>query len=139
MKRSNLEKLATYLEALPIGYQHFSMRSYLTKDGMYLSHPEEANTVLIDCGTIACAVGHAPAAGIPVMRGEDWDAYEARVFNLTTAEWKWCFSSYWTDVDDTPHGAAKRIRYMLEHGVPENAFYQMNGSSPYLFAEESSA
>lgn len=67
MKRSNLEKLAAYLETLPVDYQHFSMRSYLTKDGSYVSYPEEANTA-IDCGTIACAVGHGPAAGSPPIR-----------------------------------------------------------------------
>lgn len=31
----------------------------------------------------------------------------------------WLFSDGWLDYDNAPEGAAKRILYMLEHGVPD--------------------
>lgn len=139
MNRDNLEKLAAYLEAIPADYEHFSMRSYLEVEGAHIYMIDLSAELLLRCGTVACAVGHGPAAGIASLTDENWDDYSDRVFDLDLVEWAWCFSSDWTRVDDTPQGAAKRIRYMLEHGVPENATSQKKGQVPYMFAPGESA
>ena len=34
-------------------------------------------------------------------------------------EFGWIFDGGWARWDNTPHGAAKRIDYLLEHGVPD--------------------
>jgi hypothetical protein len=134
MNRANLEKLAAYLESLPADYEHFSMESYLRNADDYFYWTSMADT-LQDCGTVACAIGHGPAAGITPLPGENWDLYTDRVFELEAYQWSWCFSSSWHQVDNTPQGAAKRIRYMLDHGVPENVDRQKAGRDPYLFAK----
>jgi len=132
MNRENLEKLASYLEELPEDYNHFGMDWYFTIDDNWY-FPEKATN--FTCGTVACAVGHGPAAGLPGYKGEDWDSYSERVFQLPYLEWCWCFSGHWSEVDNTPHGAAKRIRYLMAHGLPENATAQEAGEAPYLFAK----
>lgn len=140
MNHENLETLANYLEALPAGYRHFSMWTYLSHYGRHdYFHPVDAGVSEMECGTVACAVGHGPAAGLAALPGENWEAYEQRVFGVTLAEWTWCFASSWGAIDNTPQGAAKRIRYMLELGVPWDARDQLNGEAPYLFAKEEEA
>lgn len=120
----NLEKLATYLESLPADYEHFSMLDYYCGErpaADYALH----NGGLGKCGAVACAVGHGPAAGIlapeeMVNRSiVDWNAYAGLfVGSYETAEYDWAFYDNWAAFDDTPHGAAARIRYMLAKGTP---------------------
>ena len=134
MNVENLEKLAAYLEALPADYGHFSMaRYYVVNESSRL--PYELPDAM-SCGTVACAAGHGPAAGIPIDGKEWWSDYCQRVFDLGLAEWQWCFASDWVDVDDTHHGAAKRIRYFLAEGLPTDWYAQMIGGAPYIFAEK---
>ena len=122
MNRRNLRKLANYLLNLPEGYEHFDMEHYLdshnyTKDG-YCSN---AIKLLPKCGTVACAAGHGPSAGITPNPREGWDSYIQRVFRINEFGewWSWAFDSSWQEFDNTPHGAALRILYMLDFGVPE--------------------
>jgi hypothetical protein len=139
MNRTNLEKLAAYLEQLPEDYAHFGMEYYMfNTDGQLYSL--NAAPLLGTCGTVACAIGHGPAAGIPANEGLwGWCYYGVQSFKLSESEFDWCFESRWALIDDTPHGAAKRIRYLLEHGEPDDAVAQMQGRAPYLFAKEVSA
>jgi hypothetical protein len=133
VNRENLEKLATYLESLPKDYEHFCMETYFTapdwdgeKEVAYALH----NGGLNKCDAVACAIGHGPAAGIlalpeEIMRGSVcWDDYCKRVFcdvhsedNLTP-EYKFLFYDAWEDYDNTPLGAAQRIRYLLAGNAP---------------------
>lgn len=136
MNRANLEKLAAYLEALPADYKHFGMRSYFRHKDRGIFHPAQAGPVN-ECGTVACAVGHAPSAGITTRYFyTSWTSYAYAAFDVTETEFDWCFSGVWASIDDTHYGAAKRIRYMLEHGVPEDALAQACGHAPYLFAQD---
>lgn len=135
MNRENLTKLATYLEALSADYTHFHMSSYFRGgDG-----PHFVNDAPFagSCGTVACAVGHGPAAGIPANEGTVWwSDYAEEAFELQQKEWEWCFASMWVVVDNTPQGAAKRIQHLLEHGLPDDAVRQIYGEAPYLFAKQ---
>lgn len=74
------------------------------------------------CRSSACAIGFGP-----LLVGErkncefsHWEKYSDRVFGQTA--WSdlgfWMFASTWADVDNTPKGAAARILYALEYGVP---------------------
>jgi hypothetical protein len=132
MNRDNLEKLAAYLEKLPEDYSHFDMASFLTLNDVVINAWTTIRAGA--CGTVACAVGHGPAAGIiPAMPTTGWSDYGETAFALTYDEWDWCFSWEWLRVDNTPHGAAKRIRYLLEHGLPDDEKEQRYGQAPYMF------
>ena len=81
--RDNLLKLADYLATLPDDYEQFDMTEYMAeRDGTYweaLNIYERSKPV---CGTVACAVGHGPAAGIRVYDDVDWSDYADRVFGI---------------------------------------------------------
>jgi hypothetical protein len=133
MNRANLEKLAAYLEQLPEDYTHFDMGLFLTLNDVAINAWTTIRAGA--CGTVACALGHGPAAGIILAtKNADWDAYGEKAFELVFDEWDWCFSSGWASVDNTPHGAAKRIRHLLDHGVPSNGWEQRCRYKPYMFA-----
>jgi len=129
-RRSNLRKLATHLESLPNDYQNFTMTFFLLSedDGdttFALSEP-----IPTDCGTVACAIGHGPSAGIPTVGIETWFEYAERVFGVEyeTSEWDYLFNNKWARDDDTPHGAAKRINTYLDSGIPASGWWRTLGS-----------
>lgn len=110
--RDNLQTLADYLDTVPL--ESFNMGHYRSS-----------------CGTVACAAGHSPDAGIGVAppRGASprkWDAYLKQHFGVSyrsgsTPRYRllvWCFGDCWCEVDNTPRGAGARIRYYLDHGLP---------------------
>lgn len=116
--RDNLATLAAYLEQLPAKYRRFDMAQFAVtpRAGRYVPPAKSPH-----CGTVACAAGHGPKAGIPALKGESWTEYSNRVFvdqDADWAAWDWCFGASWARYDNTPEGAAKRIRYLLAHGVP---------------------
>lgn len=141
-QRANLEKLAAYLEALPVTYEHFDMEGYASNikltdfDHVMYSDPSAAT---VTCGTVACAVGHGPAAGIPLLEKHlvvipsltggaayhdiDWDDYSENFAPTGDRDWAWMFSSSWASIDNSPFGAAARIRYYLDRGMPEGFGY----------------
>ena len=102
----NLDTLATHLEGLPDDYKHFNMETF-----------EEETW----CGTVACACGHGPTAGIKKKRGEDWGHYADRAFGASPANdnWGFLFSADWYWYQPTHHQAAERIRVFLNGGVPD--------------------
>lgn len=123
--RDNLLKLADYLDKLPDDYEHFDMAEYMmTRDEDY---PDNEWTISINerskpaCGTVACAVGHGPAAGIRIYGDHDWESYADRVFgDMSHDDFTYMFGSSWVDTDNTPKGAAARIRTLVELGkAPE--------------------
>lgn len=122
IQRINLQLLATYLISLPEDYEHFDMRNYLNKRKSFATLNVDSAEELGTCGSAACAIGHGPAAGVPITyQDSSWQDYCDRVFidvprNLKM--WHWCFSDSWENYDNTPRGAAQRIMYMLVYGVP---------------------
>jgi len=143
MNRDNLAKLATYLESLPADYAAFGMMSYFTEARTeYAGHSSwdeieahdrkwlesevkyaRENGGVGQCGAVACAVGHGPSAGI-LFDSDDlfyasgkpsWDNYtQAKFVDVDSQEFAWLFSGSWWRVDNTPRGAAARIRYLLD-------------------------
>jgi hypothetical protein len=132
--RKNLKQLANYLWSLPDNYNHFDMRDYFArhrpKDGflarMTFSAGEASGLDVTTCNTVACALGHSFAAGLPYNNESFWGNYCGNVFgfSLYSRIYDWCFSSAWFGIDNTPKGAAKRIYYLLENEtVPEEFRY----------------
>jgi hypothetical protein len=110
--RENLQRLATFLmhgNGVSKGVE-FNMRWY-TK--------EERQEDIV-CETSGCAVGFAPFAGIEKTPFESWNDYCKRTLIESTYDdaWYWCFASDWSLIDNTREGAAKRIQYFLDNGVP---------------------
>jgi hypothetical protein len=124
--RDNLLKLAAYLETLPDNYEQFDMSEYmLDRDGDYWETlgPDERSKP--SCGTVACAVGHGPSAGIRIYGDLDWADYAERVFGkICLDEFQYMFGSEWSNYDNTPKGAAARIRTFVSLGhAPDDWFF----------------
>jgi len=127
----NLTTLANFLDTLPA--PAFHMGSFARDE-----HGERLDIQIHECATVACAVGYGPRAGIHHENDRSWEDYSERVFEIEigSRSWMWCFAGTWADVDNTPSGAAKRIRYLITHGEPpSNSFSQRQGSALYMFAE----
>jgi hypothetical protein len=149
--RANLLTLAEYLESLPVDYDHFSMFAFADHKGQ-CELPDQADVLAADkpevflsnCGTVACAVGHGPAAGLEPIDSEfvhwkgavddfDWDSYCDRVFGASgSALFEFLFSGKWTPIDNHHYGAAARIRYFLETGlIPMVSYTAPEVYAPY--------
>ena len=127
----NLERLAAYLDTLPPDYAHFDMVTFVQVSAGATYHDQVeyargASTRLLSvCGTVACAVGHGPAAGVPfapshiIGHQSDWTGYQldwtaySRQFCPVGLVFTFLFGEEWTFLDNTPQGAAARIRYVL--------------------------
>lgn len=136
----NLRSLASYL--MTVDPKAFDMDEYyMAGEGIWQLHSllKDGSLIRYECGTVACAVGHGPGAGVmPTLQDGSWPNYAARVFGANsdpargedTLVHTWCFHGQWADIDNTPDGAAKRITYMLKHGVPSF----VDDDSPKLYA-----
>jgi hypothetical protein len=120
----NLAMLASHLEALPSNYLHFDMETYFHSPAqetlMERDELKVADRVAeMGCGTVACALGHGPAAGVPVPRGtECWDQYANDVFGVEGVSFSYLFDGGWANIEPTAAQAAARIRQYLADGVP---------------------
>lgn len=95
------------------------------------------------CDTAGCALGWAVFYGIGVVGGDwGWGSYYTANFAgegeyvgryYDDPTFVWCFDPLWEGVDNTPQGAAARIDYMLEHGIPWDYVRQSNGNNTYVF------
>lgn len=135
MNRENLQKLATGLAygMVPEGVE-FDMRWFTG----YIDDEEAAAT---DCGTVGCALGHAPFFGFEKSSDEDWFKYCERHFGVrpdkTTNEWALFFGGSWALYDNTRLGAAKRIQYLIDNGFPDVEDFRDIGDfwNPAIYAD----
>lgn len=150
----NLLKLADFLESDKIPPPNFHMDQWALEvypDEIELHgslqeavKERDYNTLRINevtpekyasCNTAACAVGHGPLAGIKVYRDYDWWDYAKRVFGAGEGSraFEWLFAPGWSYTDNTPKGAAKRIRIYVENGVPDNYWEQRRGADRLMY------
>lgn len=161
MNTENLLKLADYLET-QAKQETFDMKNFAAT--INNTDPYWTSVELIaddspryhECGTVCCAVGSGVKAGIPFGDAEGWQDYSNKNFIdsdsydecvepkdamvdmdiLLNDPWEWCFGGGWVRIDNTPTGAAKRIRYLVEHGTaPDTTYDQLERDVPYMFAE----
>lgn len=132
-QETNLRKLAAYLLTLPADYPDFEMDNFAQAQGVFGG----SVAYVPACGTAACAVGHGPAAGFKPNGHENWCEYSERVFirDNDSDAWDWCFAGSWSDTDNTVHGAAKRILWMLQHGLPKSHLRQRWGDAPLCYTD----
>ena len=121
-QRKNLEKLALFLQKLP--KKSFDMEFYRVKftidaDGDVVEE-QQFQPRQWKCGSVGCAIGWGPAAGISIPKDvTNWISYSNRQLGANEDDvWLWCFDADWVGRNSTPKGAARRILYILEHGVP---------------------
>jgi len=131
-QRANLATLAAYLRTLPADYPDFAMDQFVRGVGGYA----DSRARRAECGTAACAAGHGPIAGIEPLQDETWYTYTVRAFGRSS--FTWCFDEDWAQVDNSAHGAAARIEFMLAHGIPENADEQRFGEDPLCYTTQAS-
>lgn len=117
LQRARLRDLADHLDTIP--QDNFCMEQFYAEVDLE-GHVEpiglhESVADPVSCGAVACAIGHGPGAGIPANEGEDWTDYATRAFgaNRSSELFAFCFHDYWSQIDDTPTGAATRIRLFL--------------------------
>lgn len=67
-------------------------------------------------------LAYGPEAGLPAAQGEDWPTYCRRAFGVYDhpAFMVWLQSPMWRKTDTSPEGAALRIAYVLDYGVPHD-------------------
>ncbi len=133
-QRANLHKLADYLDI--VAQKRFDMFDYARYRGRASEKP--ADREVLHCSTVCCALGNGPRAGIPALVAEYWWTYSSRAFGLRadSGAWDWCFDLNWRYIDNTPRGAAARIRWLLAHGLPSDYRKQMYGDVPLYYVEE---
>ena len=107
----NLARLADWLRALPEDYAQFEMEHFMLD--RQLGQIKTRAFEITDCGTVACAVGHGPMAGIQPQPAETWVDYSERCFAPSGFLFSYLFASDWSYIDNTPHGAAARIAHLL--------------------------
>lgn len=139
-ERDNLLKLADGLEKMPPPDVRFNMDTYCERTFAHFGPT---------CGAVGCAIGvasyiveprlelnehWAALPGRPVF--EHWEDFAIRLFGFSNHKHGigvWCFSDAWAETDNTPEGAAKRIRWALTLGVPDDYIQQMYGSVPLCY------
>lgn len=123
---------------------HFNMRSYLRvrkEDFHYNQDYAETKDMVVKgevdpCGTTACAAGWAavihkrlrmrvPTKNESLVAGSeymviDWEKFSGKLTGHNMTLFKWLFDGSWTSWDNTPNGAARRIRYALKYGIPDD-------------------
>lgn len=135
----NLSKLKSYLKKGELKAR-FNMAVF--------SEIGRSGQIFTDCGSVGCAVGHGPYAGIKKKPEENWNEYTERVFGFRVLQaisaisspWSWCFDSNWAEVDNTAFGAAIRIEYFLRNNrVPKfytECMLQFEEGANEVFASE---
>lgn len=142
-QKKNLAKLADWLEDLdnkdfPTGFDMEHVM-HSEESGFTMERPALAEYGY--CGTTACALGHGPAAGVEPLADESWLEYRKRAFGTmqdvddVDPLYDFLFCAMWTITDNTASGAVKRIRYALEHGIPDNFQDQAARRAPLSYTD----
>ena len=151
-QRALLGRLARHLYKLPKGYSHFDMGTYhgvgrgRHQVDKTLQYFRQCGHRLYGYGVVGCALGHLPTVdGAPVSDGpfDTWEKYVRRhltplIFDRRgspTDAFDWCFSTAWVGTNNTPRGAAQRIWWFLENGLPEDWMHQMTGETPLCYTK----
>ena len=132
MKRDNLQLMANHLKNNVIP-ENFEMDQYRA-NGDYI------NPV---CGSVGCTVGNCTVLDAVNVIENFTDSEGNIYFGVWSEdftgiyggenEWHWCFGSRWSKTDNTPTGAALRIEWLLNNGLPENWDCQMSGKEKLCY------
>ena len=127
MNRENLGRMPAHIRTIPQAM--FDMDRWRTGDAFV---PE--------CESVGCVIGHCTILDpkpLPMWsNGIDFEVWSEQFTGMEafSDDWNWCFAYNWAQVDNTPEGAARRIEWLLDKGLPEDWFEQMEGDSPLCYA-----
>ncbi len=132
MNRENLANMAEYIKTVPPGFVDM-IRFRETNVRDILAKVEQTHK----CNTIGCIIGHCTILDLEENLPRHWNGdidftvWSKQFTGLmpSSDEWKYLFGANWSTVDNTPEGAAKRIYYFLEHGLPATWKDEMNGKT----------
>lgn len=146
-QRALLKELALHLWGLPENYGGFSMAHFCrakpgehqTPSAAWVPHQVSLVHELHEqCGTVACAAGHIPIlrdAPLPREK-EGWLPYIRRAVGIgyynNSNDYRWMFSGKWASIDNTPHGAARRIWYYLLKSVHRDHLGRFSSRMPMV-------
>lgn len=138
-QRANLAQLSAYLRTRDD--EMFNMSHFAASPGRVNLQPDSPE--VHQCGTVCCAAGSGPAAGVPARPDESWRTYTLRAFGADIyddesetpagALFDWLFDGDWRDRDNTPVGAAARIDWFLVYGLPGDIDEQRRGAAPLCY------
>jgi len=151
MNAENLKKMADYIETVP--QYKFDMRRFREEEHaddfeIIPDDPQEKVDISAflagrktahECGSVGCLLGHCTILDerpLPLKSGEiDFYAWSFEFTGLhpKSIGWVYLFSASWRAADNTPTGAAKRIRYLIENSAPEDWKAQMEGDAPLSY------
>lgn len=137
MNRHNLERMAHHIRTVP--QEKFSMDDFRPFTICYYGWDKT------ECDTVGCVIGHCTILSSEPLPRTDDGIIKFKLFSeLFTGlpvhgpAWCWCFSGLWENTDNTPTGAALRIEWLLNNGLPENWKAQMNGEAPLCYLPQTS-
>lgn len=123
INKQNLLRMADHIEKVP--QEMFDMENFRI-----------GQQVAPECDSVGCIIGHSVILApelITRLYGGKIDFYAWCLsftgLSLGVPRWKYLFGSAWKYSDDTPIGAAKRIRYFVENGLPKDWEKQMYGNA----------
>lgn len=80
-----------------------------------------------ECGSVCCVLG---------LSYHLFPGIEARQILNDDADFlAWVGAPHWVDRDNTPRGAAKRLLWAIEFGIPDNYPYQILGKAPLCYSD----
>jgi hypothetical protein len=127
-QQKNLRTLSNYLFLGNLKAE-FDMSVFSENMSQFSEHNEDGQGEK-DCGSVGCAVGHGPYAGIPKKPEEDWIDYTKRAFGAKEEKiFDHLFGEEWEEYDNTPEGAGQRIHaflYQLEKGTLTEEYLEVN-------------
>jgi hypothetical protein len=131
MNRENLQRMADHIRTVP--QDMFHMQYFrLSKEDTH------------ECNSVGCGIGHCtildpkPLPRVDRCRNIDFKKWSERFTGIDyeDVKWMWCFAGSWFDIDNTPTGAADRIEWLLNHGLPEDWEEQLSGQAPLCYVKE---
>ena len=130
MNKDNLLRMADHIETIP--QKDFDMELY--RKGTPIYPTTECN---IECDTVGCAVGHCTILDSDNVKKNfinshgninfpEWSREFTDIYDED--QWDYLFSGKWVNIDNSPKGTTKRIRYVVEHGFPQDMYEEIRGN-----------
>jgi hypothetical protein len=130
MNKENLQRMADYIRTVP--REKFDMLEFRGGEGKKA-----------ECDSVGCVIGHCTVLDAENIKARFTDvdgeirfaiwSEEFTGLSLHRSGWDWCFSADWIYIDNTPEGAALRIEWLIENGLPEDADEQMIGAAKLCY------
>lgn len=129
MNKENLLRMAEYIATVSQG--RFDMEKFR----------DDFNYESYECKFAGCVIGHCTI----LDKYEDIPKFEDGAINFVlwserftgispfSSAWDWCFSWEWATSDNTSIGASKRIKWLVENGLPKNLMEQMSGKAKLCY------